>query len=419
MRTIDKNNYEAYLLDYFEGNLSEPQCAELKMFVVLHPEFGIDLEDKRLPGFAVENLEADFKTILKKTELDFPDEVLLNYLDNNLSETEKQVLERKLLTDSELAADLKIYETTRLRADHDEVFDNKTNLLKSDDDFVQNDRVIAYFENTLSVSENHEFTSALKIDSDLKKAFELVSKTKLAADQSVCYPNKEELKRRNKIIALFEIKRVSAIAAAVLLLATFGFVFRYYYPISKTTGHGIADKVISKRNIKQRKQINATKRNEFTRKDGNKITTLAVTAVVKPKIKLGKRVLAVSSQSLADSLAEDKEIQHYQTLVEKETVKQDQINPSESAMENSQPEPELTKVTSAVADENSAGRKVLTTLEEIEDDEQVADTGDSFWKKAVKLAKRMNQFGIKSVDGQQKSDKTYALSFNSIGIERH
>ena len=53
---INKNNYEAYFLDYHEGNLSPQEVADLFLFLAEHPELKKELDD-------FENVTlADFQT---------------------------------------------------------------------------------------------------------------------------------------------------------------------------------------------------------------------------------------------------------------------------------------------------------------------------------------------------------------------
>jgi hypothetical protein len=102
MNSIQVNNYEAFLLDYMEGNLSEELTLELKAFVVAHPELEIDLDDKDFPVFTKEDIYPDFKKDLLKTENDIPNEDLLNYIEGNLSFTDKLDFETRLSSDAEL-----------------------------------------------------------------------------------------------------------------------------------------------------------------------------------------------------------------------------------------------------------------------------------------------------------------------------
>ena len=45
MEKIDLHNYEAWFLDYSEGNLSEIQISEVNQFLDFNPEFRAELEE--------------------------------------------------------------------------------------------------------------------------------------------------------------------------------------------------------------------------------------------------------------------------------------------------------------------------------------------------------------------------------------
>ena len=49
---IDIQNYEAFLLDYMEGNLSSEETVALQLFAAQHPHLEIDLNDLELVGLA-------------------------------------------------------------------------------------------------------------------------------------------------------------------------------------------------------------------------------------------------------------------------------------------------------------------------------------------------------------------------------
>jgi len=160
-----------------------------------NPELEIDLDEQSLPTFTGEDLEADFKMHLKKRSLIFRMRPLLNYLDNNLPGQEQKAIEAKLLIDKELAADFTLLKKTISVADNSVVFENKAALLKTEDDLLLNNRVLAYFENELSTSEKTVFETELKTNSGLQKELGLISKTRLNADKAVIYPSKNELKK--------------------------------------------------------------------------------------------------------------------------------------------------------------------------------------------------------------------------------
>ena len=62
---INTDNYEAYLLDYQEGNLNESEARQLKEFVLAQ---GLDWDEltEELPKLGVPNLVYENKEALKK-----------------------------------------------------------------------------------------------------------------------------------------------------------------------------------------------------------------------------------------------------------------------------------------------------------------------------------------------------------------
>ncbi len=68
MSNINIHNYEAYLLDYYEQQLSAELTAELVLFAELHPELNIDLEDTELEYLTPEKVEFTNKDYLSKIE---------------------------------------------------------------------------------------------------------------------------------------------------------------------------------------------------------------------------------------------------------------------------------------------------------------------------------------------------------------
>ncbi len=80
MEAITKHNYEAFYLDYLEGNLNEIETAELFRFLDAHPDIKVELEDEDdLLSFQLhpESTAIDDKEDLKYFECQ-PDEVCLN-----------------------------------------------------------------------------------------------------------------------------------------------------------------------------------------------------------------------------------------------------------------------------------------------------------------------------------------------------
>ncbi len=127
---ININNYEAFLLDYMEGNLSGKDIVLLKEFVLLHPELEINLEDKELVTLEAENISLDSKQDLKKNHVSITDEQFVAYIENTLNEEERQKIDLACYNDALLAKELRLYKSTILKTDHAIVFENKSALKK-------------------------------------------------------------------------------------------------------------------------------------------------------------------------------------------------------------------------------------------------------------------------------------------------
>jgi hypothetical protein len=415
MATINIHNYEAYLLDYLEGNLSEALCAELGLFAIKHPELEIDLEDQNLPVFNADqhlpDLQDDFKLHLKKTELNFPDEELLNYLDNNLTEAAQKVLEAKLLKDKELAADFVLYKKTLLSPDAASAYPGKTSLLKTEDEFFINNRLLAYFENTLTAAEKTQLELELKNNPKLEQELQLFSSTRLYPDAELVFPDKQTLKKEARVFVLFNFRTIAAMAAAILLIFVLAYVLN--------TDHSAVQF-----------------KKEFAGKElpvPNSSTVPAVLAKPEPALKnaglaknpgteikktKGLRGPAVQAPApeMNNSLAENKVIEQEQPVKEKELP----IAEKELVAENRQPEKIDALPETHVWDPAEEKQMVMTLLEESDDDaEESSPSKNGFWKKAVKLAKRANSLGVKSIDGVERPHEGFALSLNAFSVERH
>ncbi|MBL7937513.1 MAG: hypothetical protein JNM51_17035 [Bacteroidia bacterium] len=160
MGKIDIHNYEAYLLDYSEGNLTDELLMELELFLIQHPELDINLSELSLVSLKEESVS----------------------------------------------------------------FLNKNNLKKSEADLVSEMQFIAYIENQLPSNEMAELEKSCSINPLLSKELALYQKTIVQADELVVYPNKQKLKRKPKIIWLdFSVIKYSAAACILFLVGLFFF----------------------------------------------------------------------------------------------------------------------------------------------------------------------------------------------------
>jgi len=164
MIDINRNNYEEYFLDFLEGNLSPSKEALLMSFLDNNPDL--------------------------KEELD-----LLNELPE--IKIEETFLEKSTLKKS------------------------ASSIENNSDNF--NELCIARVEGDLSEEANKEFGSFLLENDKRKKEFELFKLTKLKADESVVFENKQRLKKNTFSIFLTKNRYsiMSAAASIIIALAVF------------------------------------------------------------------------------------------------------------------------------------------------------------------------------------------------------
>jgi hypothetical protein len=411
MSKINSHNYEAFLVDYFDGNLSDVLITELKAFVIANPQLNIDLDDMDLPSFAEEGIEVGFKNDLKKTDTFLEDEELINYLENNLTEADKKIFEVKLVNDIALNNELKGYKNTILINEPALVFNEKAGLVKTDDDLILNNSALAYLEGQLEASGKLQFEAELKTNSTLQKEVALFNKTKLEATTSIQFPDKVSLKKETKVIALFSFRKLASMAAAILLLIGLAFVFNYY----------------NSKPIIPNQLANSISNNVNKVIDTIDSLNLATT---KSKALIANNVTnAAESKSPSKGNRKDLNIAKTNTVVlnENEILPIANIlieNESKAVFANNNTS-KVDTTTTLLSNLNSTTPKFskqnYLIVEVAEEEEAVASTTvkKGFWKRAVDIAKQANKLGIKSLDGEETPDKNYVLSFNSFSVEKH
>jgi hypothetical protein len=426
MEKIGLHNYEAFLLDYLEGNLAEPQITELKLFALTHPELEIDLDMGALPVFSHEDIPLDFKEQLKKTEADLQSEMLLNYLEGNLSEEVRTLMESKLLNDKNLALELELLKKTILQADRSVLFPEKNKLHKTEEDLVLSNRVIAYYEQLMPASEKQAFEQELSQSFDLRQELELVSKTRLRPDASLTFPDKNELKKSGRVIALFttrsdSYRTVVAIAASILLLLTLSLVITYYTKqqpapaLAETKRSGVP----ATEEASPKLQPAPAKTKETpTPQPAQHGFAISSPSSTDPKMKQ-EPVPAPQSPLPLNQVAEHKESVAPQELPEK---KDDAISTPALLTEVKKADNQgVINIQTSAPDSAFGQTHALAVLEEGDDDEADAPGArpKGFWQKAVRVAKKINSLGIKNIDGAEQGNKNYSLSFNSFSVEKH
>ena len=231
--TINKNNYEAFFLDYHEGNLTPQEVADLFLFIAEHPELkeefenfeNITLDDISIVPFG------DKSGLKKKITIENKEEYFIRSVENTLNTTETALLNGFLKRHPHFLTEFEMFQKTKLFADSSVFFENKQELKKSVSLVSEENNVlkkgeevdtmlISAVEGLLSVKETKLLYERLKMDTQIKKDYLLFQKARLVADPFVVYANKEELKHKNKKVIPFYYY-VAAAASVALLLGLF------------------------------------------------------------------------------------------------------------------------------------------------------------------------------------------------------
>jgi hypothetical protein len=158
-REINSDNYEAFYLDYLEGNLSAEESAQLQSFLLLHPELEVDFDD--VPPLSLAHtlpLQHYFKHGLKHVD----------FLNDAISE-------------------------------------------QNAEEFI-----IAHHEGLLSEQRSVALLAFVQTNESFQQLFHTYGRIRLEASTQEIYPNKGDLKRKpNRIVPLLYL---SGAAAAIVLL---------------------------------------------------------------------------------------------------------------------------------------------------------------------------------------------------------
>ncbi len=235
---INKNNYEAFFLDYHEGNLSPQQVADLLLFVEQHPELKEEFESfENVTLDDLSNVSFEGKASLKKEiTLENREDYFIRNVENTLTATEKNLLENFIKQHPQYLTELELFQKTKVFADTSVIFENKESLKKTV--VTTDDLLIASVEGLLTKQENVLLNQQLSVDAEMQNSYSLYKQTKLVADTTIVYENKEELKRKErKVVPLFYY--VAAAASIALLIGLF-FIFNG----NKNNEQNFADKKV-------------------------------------------------------------------------------------------------------------------------------------------------------------------------------
>jgi hypothetical protein len=119
MKTITRYNYETFLVDYWDGNLSPILESELLSFLNENPDIRSEVEGVGNFSLASDKQEFRFKDELKKPEIDRTniDEFLVAELEGQLLPHQENELNLFIISNQEFERDRRLYALTIVKAE--------------------------------------------------------------------------------------------------------------------------------------------------------------------------------------------------------------------------------------------------------------------------------------------------------------
>jgi hypothetical protein len=131
---ITRENYQAFFLDYHEGNLTSGQIAELMDFLVENPDLKEEFDETDLVYLDEANHEVfshkDYLKIPLDTTINGPieDKHLIAWHEGDLSDEEEKMVMEAISEDSNLERDFNLYRLTKLKSDLTITYRGKSSL---------------------------------------------------------------------------------------------------------------------------------------------------------------------------------------------------------------------------------------------------------------------------------------------------
>ena len=128
---INKNNYEAYFIDYLEGNLDERLVDDFIEFLQQNQDLKEELSLFETVSIEPENISFNKKENLYKEKYDSEKEfnqAAIASLEKDISEKEKVEFDNYILAHPEKKNDVSLFAKTKLLADESIVFNKKNRL---------------------------------------------------------------------------------------------------------------------------------------------------------------------------------------------------------------------------------------------------------------------------------------------------
>lgn len=243
---ITRENYEIWMIDYLEENLSSSEMDEMRDFLAANPDIQEEIEGLEDINLSAPVLKMGNKSALLKKELPCSperlDHQLVALLEGDLESPEKEETLGWITQFPEVAKIWTLVQKAQLEKE-ELIYADKEKVLVAeaiDMDLVEH-QMIALLEGDLSGTEKIALEAKIAASNTLGGDFGLLKATKLKVDETLVFANKEEL-YKTAVIPLFGYVRFAVAVAAAVVLGVF--IWSNY---SSNEGSQLADRRIDSR----------------------------------------------------------------------------------------------------------------------------------------------------------------------------
>ncbi len=207
---INRNNAEAWFLDYYEGRLSKEGVEELFAFLVLNPDLREVFDSYDAVAFSPDSkVTFGLKDVLKKqapaadgiSEANY-EEFLVGAVEGTLNANEQRLLDAFLAQHPDKRKELELLRRAILEPEEEIVFEGKDALKKSalvtEENFAE--YAVAAIDGELSGEMLAQFNAFLAAHPELEKEYALFTQTKLQPETDVVFEAKASLKKTPLVV---------------------------------------------------------------------------------------------------------------------------------------------------------------------------------------------------------------------------
>jgi hypothetical protein len=313
---INLENYEIFIIDYLDHQLSNELMHEFMAFLEAHPLINEEikgLEDFKLQAPASGVFDKD---LLKKSEHISPpniintnnlDEFIIANQEAQLQKEELEALRVYLLAHPEAEKTQALIRQTTMKPNFSTRWPDKKLLYRlavESTEPINNENIdefiVGFYEGTLNAERTIELKSFLSIHTKAQAIFEHYSQIKMKADTNIIFEAKDNLKRKEKLLFFNQtaFRYVASLAAVLLVFLMFPSLLRngeerldfqtpQFKPIKNASDHHneVFVDEISNQNLKKTYIAKARKK-DLTNKTDREQIVIAKAAPMEPEVKI-------------------------------------------------------------------------------------------------------------------------------------